>query len=631
MRRSNLLLLVLSASCALLTPATSSAAPSAAAALQLAPIQKQDVDYDTPSATEVAGCTIKAENDNGRTGWVVRDASGQMLRKFSDNNKDNVVDRWAYYKNGLEVYCDIDANFNGKADNYRWFHTGGTRWGVDSNEDGKIDAWKMISAEEVAAEVVAALRAGETDRFARLLITETEMESLGLGAAQAKELTTKLAAARNGFSTLASRQKVVGEATKYVSFGGTQPGIVPAGAEGADRDLVVYENVGAMVETGGKHEQVFIGTLIRSGNVWRLIDLPKFGSGELADMGYFFRVAASTRPETPQNTDGPSPEVQQMMSQLEKLEQGIAGAAPALAARLNAERADLLTALANKVADAEQQQMWLRQLADTLSAAVQAGAYPDGLDRLKKLEADLIKNKAEGDLIAYTKFRRLSAEYAVSLQDPKADFAKIQEKWLADLSQFVKTHPTSPDSAEAMLQLGIAEEFAGDEEEATAWYGKIVKQFPKTEQAKKATGARTRLDCVGKAITLRGPAISGRTVDLAQYRGKMVVVQYWATWCEPCKADMSRLKELLTRYGRTKGFTVIGVNLDHDTSDVAAFLKQEKLPWEQLYEPGGLESRLANEMGILTLPTMLLIDKSGRVLSRNVHVGELEAELRKLK
>jgi thiol-disulfide isomerase/thioredoxin len=120
-------------------------------------------------------------------------------------------------------------------------------------------------------------------------------------------------------------------------------------------------------------------------------------------------------------------------------------------------------------------------------------------------------------------------------------------------------------------------------------------------------------------------------VDLAQYRGKMVVVQYWATWCEPCKADMSRLKELLTRYGRTKGFTVIGVNLDHDTSDVAAFLKQEKLPWEQLYEPGGLESRLANEMGILTLPTMLLIDKSGRVLSRNVHVGELEAELRKLK
>lgn len=193
MRRSHLLLLVLSASCALLTPATLSAAPSAEAALKLAPIQKQDVDYDTPTGSEIAGCTIKAENDNGRTGWVVRDASGQMLRKFSDNNKDNVVDRWAYYKNGLEVYCDIDANFNGKADNYRWFHTGGTRWGVDSNEDGKIDAWKMISAEEVAAEVVAALRAGDTGRFARLLISETEMKSLGLGAAQSKELTTKLA------------------------------------------------------------------------------------------------------------------------------------------------------------------------------------------------------------------------------------------------------------------------------------------------------------------------------------------------------------------------------------------------------------------------------------------------------
>ena len=53
---------------------------------------------------------------------------------------DNVVDTWSYYKNGLEVYRDGDLNFNGKADQYRWFHTGGSRWGLDKNEDGKLDA-----------------------------------------------------------------------------------------------------------------------------------------------------------------------------------------------------------------------------------------------------------------------------------------------------------------------------------------------------------------------------------------------------------------------------------------------------------------------------------------------------------
>ena len=74
---------------------------------------------------------------------------GVILRKFVDTNDDNIVDQWSYYKDGLEVYRDIDSNFNGKADQYRWFHTGGSRWGIDTKEDGTIDYWKSISAEEV--------------------------------------------------------------------------------------------------------------------------------------------------------------------------------------------------------------------------------------------------------------------------------------------------------------------------------------------------------------------------------------------------------------------------------------------------------------------------------------------------
>ena len=52
-----------------------------------------------------------------------------ILRKFVDTNGDNVVDQWSYYKDGVEVYRDIDSNFNGKADQYRWFNTGGTPLG----------------------------------------------------------------------------------------------------------------------------------------------------------------------------------------------------------------------------------------------------------------------------------------------------------------------------------------------------------------------------------------------------------------------------------------------------------------------------------------------------------------------
>ena len=116
-------------------------------------------------------CTIKAEKIDGQTGWVVRNPHGQILREFVDTNGDNVVDRWSYFKDGIEVYRDIDSNYNGKADQCRWLNTAGTRWGIDKAEDGKIDSWKAISPEEVTAEVVLAIRDKDPARFARVLLT----------------------------------------------------------------------------------------------------------------------------------------------------------------------------------------------------------------------------------------------------------------------------------------------------------------------------------------------------------------------------------------------------------------------------------------------------------------------------
>jgi len=118
-------------------------------------------------------------------------------------------------------------------------------------------------------------------------------------------------------------------------------------------------------------------------------------------------------------------------------------------------------------------------------------------------------------------------------------------------------------------------------------------------------------------------------IDLAKYRGNVVLIQYWATWCEPCKADMAALKELFARYGRS-GFSIVGVNLDSSVQELSAYLTENKLPWPQIFEEGGLDSRPANELGILTLPTMILVDKQGKVVNRNIHVVELDRELKKL-
>lgn len=272
--------------------------------------------------------------------------------------------------------------------------------------------------------------------------------------------------------------------------------------------------------------------------------------------------------------------------------------------------------------------MWLRQMADMISAAVQSDVYPAGVERLELLLSELQKNPNDKNLAAYVKFRLITAEYGRSLRAPKPDFQKIQTAWLESLEKYVGQYPTSPDTAEAMLQLAMTQEFAGEEDEAKKWYARIVKDFAGAPAAHKAAGAARRLDSVGKRIKLQGKSPSGDSVDLSDYRGKVVLIQYWATWCEPAKSDMAAMKELLAKYGRS--FGIIGVNLDNRRQDLMDYLAENPLPWPQIFEQGGLDSRPANELGIITVPTMILIDRDGKVVRRAIDVAELDRELRKL-
>jgi thiol-disulfide isomerase/thioredoxin len=615
---------------ALAAPPGRSATPTAEQALKLTPMQK-DVDCDRPTPEEAARCTMKAEKHKGQTGWVIRDGDGRMLREFVDTNGDNIVDRWSYFKDGVEVYRDIDPKFTGKATEHRWLNTAGSRWGVSKGGSTPIEYWKMISAEEVSAEVVGALRDRDPARFNRLLLTQAELRSLGLNAAKTKELEDKLSAAPSAFAELADRQTTVTAKSNWVHFGGNRPGTVPAGTFGAPADIEVYENVVAVVETDGNDAQVQIGTMIKAGDCWRIVDVPGVPEhGKLADSqpGIFF-VAPAVHNTATQETasSGGDAKIQKVMDELQKLDQQItAAASPQAQAKLNDERADFLEQVIAEVGPAERAQ-WIRQMTDTISAAVQSATYPKGAERLKALYTKLEKNPQDGDLAAYVEFRELSAEYALALQGPNPEFAKIQTTWLQNLETFVGRHPKSPDTADALLQLGIAQEFAGQDDKAKQWYRQIVGDFDSTAAAKKAAGAIRRLESVGKTIELSGKSIDGEQVDLGSLKGKFVLIHYWATWCEPCKVDLASLKELQAKYA-TSGLAIIGVSLDANRPALDDYLSKNHLPWPQLFEPGGLDSRYANEMGILTLPTMILVDAEGHVANRGIHISELDNELR---
>jgi thiol-disulfide isomerase/thioredoxin len=607
-----------------LSPSILWAAPSVKQALSLKPIQA-DVEYDIPGAEDAAKCKIEVTREHG-SGWIVREESGQTLRWFLDTNNDKKLDQWSYFKDGIEVYRDVDANFNGKADQYRWLGTSGTRWGLDNNEDGTIDRWKMISPEETTSEVIAALRDADPMRFKRLLLSESELSQLGVSKSLKADLATRISAAAEGIISLAKSQEMVTDKAKWLQFGGTRPGVIPKGSDGATKDLIAYDNAAAIIDTDGKHGQVSIGTLVRVGDAWRVVDLPK----SQASAGFFY-TAVDRAPDVIEGADGNVSETMQpLLSELEKIDKQLETATSSAAlAKLNRSRADVLEKIADQASSPDERANWTRQFADSVSAAIQTGDYSEGTDRLKKLVAELARDRAMIGVAAYVKFQYLTADYSQKLQSPNADFARIQDRWLKDLEAFAKNYPKSDSAPEAMLQLAIAQEFAGKEKEAIGWYNKVATQFSSSPMAEKAAGAKRRMESVGRSIELQGKTHDGRSVDLSTYRGKVVLIHYWATWCQPCKEDLKTIKALQARYA-AKGFAAIGVNLDGDLSSLTKYLKAASLPWSQLYEPGGLDNRFANELGIMTLPTMLLVDKSGRVVRRNIHSAELDAELQRL-
>src|SRR5258708_6703752 len=152
------------AGCLLLVSGTrrSAAAPTVSQMLAIHP--KQDgVVCTTPTPQEETLCKveqIKSPSKGG--GWLLLDPQSRPLRRFYNSryvdDKDGTkMDLWSYYLNGVEVYREWDTDHDGRPDQYRWLNAGGMKWGIDDNQDGKIDSWKMISPEEVSQEIIQAI------------------------------------------------------------------------------------------------------------------------------------------------------------------------------------------------------------------------------------------------------------------------------------------------------------------------------------------------------------------------------------------------------------------------------------------------------------------------------------------
>ncbi|MEE2706262.1 MAG: TlpA disulfide reductase family protein [Planctomycetota bacterium] len=164
-------------------------------------------------------------------------------------------------------------------------------------------------------------------------------------------------------------------------------------------------------------------------------------------------------------------------------------------------------------------------------------------------------------------------------------------------------------------------------------------QFAKSDDAQIASfadrlkGTARRLNLPGNPIELSGKLLDGTELDWASYKGKVVLVDFWATWCGPCIRELPNVVENYEKY-HDRGFEVLGISLDTDRAKTEEFVEVRKIPWKSLFsddaKTNGWKHPMVTHYGIGGIPTVILVNQQGNVVSLNARgpeLGRLLAEL----
>lgn len=257
------------------------------------------------------------------------------------------------------------------------------------------------------------------------------------------------------------------------------------------------------------------------------------------------------------------------------------------------------------------------------SLAVLAGQPPDA----GKHKAELVAIAADEAAPANIRADASLVLLQLTSQDFEAERTEASARALTTaIQEFLARFPDDPRKEILVFTEAQAAEVY-DVARARELYGQTA-QSKNPDLADAAKTSLELLDLRDKPLDLEFTAVDGRKVNLADLRGQVVLLDFWATWCEPCIEEVPNLVATYEKL-RARGFTIVGISLDKDKAALEKFTKKHKMDWPQFFDGQGWDNELAKRFKIQSVPTMWLLDREGKLADATPR-GRLEKAAEKL-